>query len=318
MLPPAGAPNPVIALGASSTTLAYWKFHVDWATPANSTFTGPTALTVPGYTEACGITGTCIPQSGGGNLDSLSDRLMYRAAYRRFASGQQSIVTNHAVTAGTSVGVRWYEIRLDGSSNASVFQSGTYAPDATYRWMGSAAMDQSGNIALGYSASSSALKPSVRYTGRLAGDAAGTMTQGEGIMITGAGAQGSTLSRWGDYSAMQIDPSDDCTFWFGTEYIPANGTFNWRTRIGSFKLASCSPDFSLGASPASLNLVSGTSGTEHRDRDPGWRVRGHRRSLGDRRAGRCDRVVVPDEHRDHVGADGRRRDRGRLAPTRSP
>ena len=110
LLPPSGAPNPVVALGATSTSLAYWKFHVDWTTPANSTFTGPTSLTVPAYTEACGTSGTCIPQSGGESLDSLSDRLMYRAAYRNFADGHHSIVTNHAVTVGTNVGVRWYEL----------------------------------------------------------------------------------------------------------------------------------------------------------------------------------------------------------------
>jgi pre-peptidase len=262
-LPPAGAPNPMVALGTTSTTLATWKFHVDWTTPANTTFTGPATLTVPSYTEACGG-GTCIPQSGGGSLDSLADRVMYRLAYRNFADGHQALVVNHSVTAGTSVGVRWYELRLDASSNLSLFQAGTYAPDANFRWMGSVAMDQSGNMALGFSNSSSSLKPSIRYTGRLAGDAAGTMTQGEGIAITGAGAQGTSLSRWGDYSSMSIDPADDCTFWFATEYIPANGTFNWRTRIASFKFAGCGAtagnDFSISATPTSLSLAQGAGG----------------------------------------------------------
>ena len=129
-LPPAGAPNPVVALGTTSTTLATWKFHVDWTTPANTTFTGPTTLTVPAYTEACGG-GTCIPQSGGGSLDSLADRLMYRLAYRNFADGHQALVVNHSVMAGTSAGVRWYELRLDAGNNPSLFQAGTYAPDAT-------------------------------------------------------------------------------------------------------------------------------------------------------------------------------------------
>src|SRR4029077_8428291 len=237
--------------GTPSTPLATWKFHVDWTTPANTTFTGPTTLTVPAYTEACGG-GTCIPQSGGGSLDSLADRLMYRLAYRGFADGHQALVVNHAVAAGTSVGIRWYELRLDAANNPSVFQSGTYAPDASFRWMGSAAMDKSGNMALGYSTSSSTLKPSIRYAGRLAGDAAGTITQAEATIITGAGAQGSTLSRWGDYSSMSIDPADDCPFWFANEYIPANGTFNWKTRIASFKFPQCGAtvgnDFSISAS----------------------------------------------------------------------
>lgn len=260
-LPAAGAPNPFVALGASSTTLAFWKFHSDFATPANATFTGPIAVTVPSYTEACGFSGTCIPQSGGGSLDSLSDRLMYRAAYRNFGT-HESIVVNHAVTAGTSVGVRWYELR-SVTTAPQLFQAGTFAPDSDYRWMGSMAMDQSGNIAVGYSVSSSAIKPQIRYTARLAGDPAGTMTQGEGTMIAGAGAQGSTLSRWGDYSSLSVDPVDDCTFWHANEYIPFNGTFNWKTRIASFKLSSCGsvPDFSLSASPTSITVAQSSSAT---------------------------------------------------------
>src|SRR2546422_11540735 len=106
--------------------------------------------------------------------------------------------------------------------------------------MGSFAMDQSGDIALGFRVSSASLHPQVHYTGRLAGDAVGTMAQGEGSIIDGAGSQtGSSLSRWGDYSGMSVDPSDDCTFWYTNEYIPSNGAFNWRTRIGSFKFSSC-------------------------------------------------------------------------------
>ncbi len=259
-LPPAGAPNPLVALGATSTTLALWKFHSDFATPANTTFTGPTTLTVPSYSEACAPSGTCVPQSGGGRLDSLSDRLMYRAAYRNFGD-HEAIVVNHAVTVGSSVGLRWYELR-GVTTTPSLFQAGTYAPDATFRWMASAAMDQAGNMAIGFSASSSSIKPQIRVTGRLAADAAGTLTLGETTIIAGAGAQGSTLSRWGDYSSMSIDPTDDCTFYYTNQYIPANGTFNWRTRVASFKLSPCGgDDFSLSASPTSLTLGPGVGGT---------------------------------------------------------
>lgn len=250
-LPPAGAPNPIVALGASSTTLALWKFHTDFTTPANATFTGPTPLTVPAYTEACASSATCIPQSGGGSLDSLSDRLMYRAAYRNFGD-HESIVVNHAVTAGSSVGIRWYELR-GVTTTPTVFQSGTFAPDANFRWMGSAATDQSGNIAIGYSVSSTLIKPQIRITGRLAGDPAGTLTLGETTVIAGAGAQGGDLTRWGDYSSMSIDPVDDCTFYSSNEYIPLDGTFNWRTRIASFQISPCGDDFSLSVSPAALN-----------------------------------------------------------------
>src|SRR5437016_14381061 len=120
--------------------------------------------------------------------------------------------------------------------------------------MGSIAMDQSGNIALGFSVSSSSVHPEIHYTGRLAGDALGQMTQGEGTILNGAGSQtGSNLSRWGDYSMMAVDPGDDCTFWYTTEYIPANGAVNWKTRIGSFKFAGCGApapdDLPMRASP---------------------------------------------------------------------
>ncbi|PYR02704.1 MAG: hypothetical protein DMG00_28260, partial [Acidobacteria bacterium] len=140
------------------------------------------------------------------------DRLMYRAAYRNFGD-HESIVVNHTVTAGSSVGLRWYELR-GVTTTPSVFQSSTFAPDANFRWMGSAAMDQSGNVAIGYSVSSTLIKPEIRVTGRLAGDPAGTMTLGETTIIAGGGTQGRTLSRWGDYSSMSVDPVDDCTFYY--------------------------------------------------------------------------------------------------------
>jgi len=259
-LPPAGAPNPLVALGATSTTLAFWKFHSDFTTPANATFTGPTAVTVPSYAEACGG-GTCIPQGGTMNrLDSLADRLMYRAAYRNFGD-HEALVVNHAVTAGTSVGLRWYELR-GVTTTPTLFQASTYAPDAVYRWMGSAAMDQAGNIAVGYSASSASIKPQIRVTGRLVGDPAGMLTLGETTVIAGAGAQTMNLTRWGDYSSMSVDPVDDCTFYYTNQYLAANGSFNWHTRIASFKLSPCGgDDFSLSASPAALSLAAGATGT---------------------------------------------------------
>jgi hypothetical protein len=132
--------------------------------------------------------------------------------------------------------------------------------------MGSAAMDRNGDIGLGFSVSSGSIHPGIHYTGRLAGDTLGLMTQGEGVLIDGAGSQtGFNLNRWGDYSSMAIDPSDDCTFWYTGEYEAANGAFNWHTRIGSFKLPGCdtsaTSDFSIGASPSSLTVGQGSSGT---------------------------------------------------------
>ena len=238
--PPAGAPNYHLNFGTNSLNL--WKFHVDWATPANTSLTGPINIPVAAFTPACGG-GNCVPQAGTRQkLDSLADRLMNRLAYRNRA-GVESLVVNQSVKVGTSkqnpyTGVRWYELRTPGTT-PSVFQQSTYSPDATYRWIGSAAMDKVGNIALGYSASSSSINPAIRYTGRLVTDPANTM-QAEASMIAGAGSQsGQNLDRWGDYSALTVDPTDDCTFWYTTEYLTANGAFNWSTRIGSFKFSNC-------------------------------------------------------------------------------
>ncbi|MCA1829105.1 MAG: hypothetical protein LC689_19450, partial [Myxococcales bacterium] len=130
------------------------------------------------------------------------------------------------------------------------------------------AQDQQGNMALGFSLSSSALHPEIHYTGRLVGDAAGQMTQGEGTIVNGAGSQSGTrgLTRWGDYSMMSVDPGDDCTFWYTTEYLSTTGEFNWHTRIGSFKFPGCggtttTNDFSINANPTTVTVNQGASGT---------------------------------------------------------
>ena len=240
--PPAGSPNPFLNFGTNRLNL--WKFHVDWANAANSTFTGPTAISVAAFTPACSGGGTCIPQPNTRQkLDSLADRLMYRLAYRRFADGHESLVVNHSVGVGSNkrnqvTSVRWYELR-DPNGTPVVFQQGTLgASDGIHRWMGSIAMDKVGNIALGYSASSSSVFPSIRYTGRVPTDPLGTM-EAENLIQPGTGSQLPNLSRWGDYSAITVDPADDCTFWYTNEYLKNSGTFNWSTRIANFKFPSC-------------------------------------------------------------------------------
>ncbi|NOZ77603.1 MAG: DUF4394 domain-containing protein [Acidobacteria bacterium] len=253
--PPAGAPNPIVemvddAFGYSAPynkdELVVMPLHVDWTTPANSTF-GPAEiidLTAAGYpfdSNMCGYSRNCIPQPGTSQgLDTLSSRLMYRLQYRNFGS-YQTLVTSHTVDENGSdhAGVRWYELRNTGSG-WSVNQAGTYAPDSENRWMGNAAMDASGDIAVGYSVSSSTVYPSIRWAGRLAGDPAGTLGQGEATVIAGGGAQTHSAARWGDYSAMSVDPTDDCTFWYTQEYIATTGSAPWKTRIASFKFPSCS------------------------------------------------------------------------------
>lgn len=240
--PPAGSPAYLVNFGTNSLNL--WKFHVDFANPANTTLTGPTNIPVAAFTAACGG-GTCIPQPGTSQkLDSLADRLMYRYAYRRVGADQhEALVVNHSVkVSGTKrsqvAGVRWYEIRTPGAT-PTIYQQGTFAPDSVNRWMGSIGMDKVGNIAVGYSASSGSVYPSLRYTGRLPTDPLGTM-ESENIILAGTGSQTANLSRWGDYSALSIDPVDDCTFYYTNEYLKANGTFNWSTYIASFKMPGCS------------------------------------------------------------------------------
>jgi hypothetical protein len=163
---------------------------------------------------------------------------MFRLAYRNFGS-HESLVMNHSVQDPSThvIGVRWYELQ-DPNGAPFVFQQGTFMPDDTYRWMGSIAMDQAGDIALGYSASSSDIRPAIRYTGRTPDEPLGTM-EDETSILEGGGSQQPTLARWGDYSAMTIDPVDDCTFWYTTEYHQTDGGFNWNTRIASFKFPGC-------------------------------------------------------------------------------
>ena len=239
--PPAGSPEFFVNFGSNS--LNEWKFHVDFANPANTTLSSPINIPVAAFSEACSG-GSCIPQPGTKNkLDSLADRLMYRLAYRNFGT-HESLVVNHSVKVSgsrhaQSDGIRWYELRTpNAASGASVYQQGTYSPDADSRWMASMAMDKLGNIAVGYSVSSSVTEPSIRFTGRVPGDAPGTL-ESESSIKSGGGSQTGTLHRWGDYSALTVDPSDDCTFWYTNEYLKSSGTFNWSTQIASFKLPGC-------------------------------------------------------------------------------
>jgi len=234
-LPPAGAPNSFVLFPDTSTYRVY-HFHVDFAVPANSTFTLFGSSPTAGFTELF----STVPQLGGEGLANLADRLMYRLAYRNFGD-HESLVGNFTVRANNIAAIRWFELRGVTAGPVTTFQDSTYQPDTTtWRWMGSAAMDKNANMALGFSASSSSIHPQIRYTGRLGTDPINTMTQGEGHIFDGAGSQVSTSSRWGDYSDMTVDPVDDQTFWFTTEYYDTTSSFNWRTRIASFKLATAS------------------------------------------------------------------------------
>jgi hypothetical protein len=240
--------------------LRTWDFHVDWIIPANSTFAQVSSLaTAPFDPDLCVATRErCIPQPGTGiKLESLSDRLMYRLQYRNFGT-YRAMVTNHTVDVDGSghAGIRWYELRNTGAG-WSIYQQGTWSPDASHRWVGSIAMNSVGDMALGYSVSdATSIYPSIRYTGRKSGDPLGTMSITEQNIITGTGSQTGTSARWGDYSMMSVDPSDDVTFWYTTEYIQTTGLKSWRTRIASLNISSAPM-----ANSAPATLVMPTTAT---------------------------------------------------------
>jgi hypothetical protein len=250
-LPPAGSPNYYLGsmddggpYTAPADALNLFKFSVNWTTPSNSTFTFANQISSAPFDSIFPCTPSarvCIPQPSTANkLDILSyrQRPLHRLAYRNFGT-HESLVTNQSVEASTGIaGVRWWEIRSP-NLNPTIFQQGTYNPDNVHRWMGSIAQDRLGNMLLGYSVSdATSVFPGIRYTGRLASDPVGTMPQGEGTMAAGAGSL-TTGNRWGDYSSMNIDPSNDCTFWFTTEYATATSATGWVTRISSVTFPEC-------------------------------------------------------------------------------
>ncbi|MEO7916833.1 MAG: hypothetical protein ABIR16_04255 [Dokdonella sp.] len=271
-LPPAGSPAYFMGsmddggpYGATQDALTLWKFTANFTTPASSTFVLANTIPIAPYDTIYPCPGggrSCIPQSGTTNnldIQSYRQRPLHRLAYRNFG-GYQSLVTNQSVEApGPFAGVRWWEIRSPNVTPV-IFQQGTYAPaDGLHRWMGSAAMDSAGNMALGYSTSSATTFPSLAYTGRLAGDPLNTMPQGEQVIHTGTGSQTGGGNRWGDYSSLNVDPTDDCTFWFVSEYLPTTSASGWQLRIGSFRFNECgTPGFALGVTPASQAICAGT------------------------------------------------------------
>ncbi|GEM_PF-1428171 len=263
--PPNGAPNYLISMGddawggnVNNDSLAIYRCHVDWNNTANSTLTGPTVVNVAAFdSNMCGYNQNCISQRGvNQKLDALASRLMNSAFYWNYGN-HETIVVAHTVDADGNdhAGVRWYELRNPGGNSPSVYQQGTYAPDTNSRWMGSAACDADGNIAIGYSISSSNVYPSIRYAGRLASDPLGELSQGEATLQAGSGSQRQT-NRWGDYSMLTIDPDDNYTFWYTTEYYATTGT-NWQTRIGAFKLHTSDPPTVKITNPSNGDTVSG-------------------------------------------------------------
>ncbi len=221
-----------------------YVFTANFKKPSKSTLAGVNGtmpIAVPTFNLGCGGFGACIQQPSPGEvLDSLGDRLMYRLA--RFDDGTtQHFLVTHSVNNSSALAARWYEFRApSGSTALTLFQSGQTPDDGEYRWMGSIAYDKAGDIALGYSRSSSTSGdyPSIYYSGQTAGDPSGT-TESEALIKQGSGSQESTDNRWGDYSSMALDGSNFCTFWYAQEYYPANGSFAWATWLASLKFPGC-------------------------------------------------------------------------------
>ncbi|MBK9050393.1 MAG: DUF11 domain-containing protein [Chloroflexi bacterium] len=244
--PPAGAPNVFHRfidgdISGGVDRIELFEFHVDWTTPGNSTWTGPIQLPSAPFASLCNFSFSCIRQPGTAQrIDSITEWPMWRFQYRNFG-GHQTLVSTHAVNVGSDQsGIRWFELRKVGAGAWTIHQESTFAPDGESRWMASAAMDGDGNLALGYSVSSTSVFPSLRYTIRLASDPTNTL-QAEENLIAGGGSQTGT-NRWGDYSALTVDPADDCTFWYTGEYYSTTSSNNWQTRIGVFRIPGCGGD----------------------------------------------------------------------------
>lgn len=275
--PPAGAPGYFAGVNqdwygpGSDEALHLFEFRVNWNNPGNSTFGWVKDLPVnPFDWFISSFTFYTVAQPGTTTrLDDLADRLMMHFNYRNFLA-YEALTVNHTIDVYNAppstfgrAGIRWYEVRGglvdDTLADASVYQQGTLgSPAATLnRWMGSLAMDKFGNMALGYSVSNESVYPGIRYTGRMAGDPPGTLPQPEYTIVNGTGSQ-INFGRWGDYSAMTVDPRDDCTFWYTNEYIQNTGSFTWQTRIAAFRYPGCSsdptPDLLLSASPAAQSV----------------------------------------------------------------
>jgi len=257
--PKAHAPAPIVGTqdngaryGATVDALNIYDLAVQWSANPTASLSEPLELETAPFDSIfpCAPTSRdCLPQPGvapAQYVDILSyrQRPTHRLAYRNFGT-YETLVTNQSVEAlPAAAGVRWYELRrVDGVY--TIHQQGTYAPgDGVHRWMGSAAMDRNGNIAIGYSVVNGVdVFPGIRYTGRLASDPAGQMTVAEQSIVAGSGVQRTTNSRWGDYTSLNVDPVDDCTFWYVNEYYTAAGQASspagWQTRIASFRLPGC-------------------------------------------------------------------------------
>ncbi len=248
--PPVNTPNYFVSEDQAGFFWDVFKFHVDFAVPANTSLAAPIKVSQASYAAAA----SSVPEpSPGNNADTLADRNMFLNQYSRINTSESLWVQHTVGTASTSTptGIQWAQIDVSGGTvNTTPVQQQIFnnSSDGLNRFVGSLAVDRKGNAAMGYSVSSSAVAPDIRYVGRLVGDPSGQMPRSEASLLDGAsrsvqtGTCGpSTCTRWGDYSAINVDPVDGCTFWYTNMYFPVQGV-NWVTRIGSFKFPTCLDD----------------------------------------------------------------------------
>ena len=217
-----------------------YSFDVDFEDSSNTTVTLTSIVTTPFDGFPCaepGVIFSCIPQKDGIALDGIPEVIMNVPHYRNFGT-HEAMVLNFITDAtdGENIsGIRWMELRRSAGSDWTLYQEGTFAPDdGLHRFMGSIAMDGNGNIGLAYNVSSKDDFVGIRFTGRFANDPLGIMTVVEREVVAGQNVINSS-TRFGDYAQMNVDPVDDMTFWYTSEYA-GNGTNDATTRIFSFQL----------------------------------------------------------------------------------
>ncbi len=282
--PPPGAAEYLLAVDSTdnntlNTAVYAWRLHADFTTPGNSTFGvganhAPNAtITVNGFYDAIENTGGNattyeVPQLGTiRRLDTLGDKLMYPLYYQNL-NGVESLWASQTVNTGSNAsgftnptGIRWHQFNVTGGAlpvGAAQQQTYTNNSDGLWRFMPSNALDVQGNYAIGYSVSSGTINPAIRYAGRLAGDPANSLAQGENALIQGAGHQTYMTPRWGDYSATVVDVSDSCTFYHTNEYYVTTSSASWSTRIGAFKFPTCTAPPPVQLSSVHSRLTHGS------------------------------------------------------------
>ncbi len=263
-LPPVGVGHSILFLqddawsGVGTDHIKIWTTDVDWSNPSNSSISQPQELVTTPFDSVFdnGSFQNLDEPGNGPDIDAIQSTMMYMTNYRRFGT-HNSMVLNFVVDLDgrdSLAGIRWYELRqtADGAP-WTIYQEGTYVqPDGLSAFCGSIAQDAAGNIGLGYTVVSSSVFTSLRYTGRLATDPLGTMTAVEQVSANGDSRTNRPDGRYGDYAQITIDPLDDRTFWFISEYMKGPSPNVRRSHVVAFKMEPAIPDDEAPTAPTNL------------------------------------------------------------------